>query len=117
MVTPENITILLENEVFVFGSNKEGNHAGGAAKTAVDLFGAIEGQGEGLQGQSYAIPTMGTIQELHEAVQRFIAFARNSNKTFFVTRIGCGIAGKNEDEIKSMFTNVPDNVVLPRGWQ
>ena len=56
--TPDNITHLDEDEVFVFGSNLQGMHCGGAARTAVQKFGAIMGQGEGMQGQSYAIPTM-----------------------------------------------------------
>ena len=56
--TPENISKLKQNEVFVFGSNKAGNHVGGAARVAVEKFGAIMGHGEGLQGQSYAIPTL-----------------------------------------------------------
>ena len=117
MTTPENITELKENEIFVFGSNKKGHHAGGAAKTAVEKFGAIEGQGEGLQGQSYAIPTMGTMKKLSEGVTRFLVFAeKNKDKKFFVTKIGCGIAGKNEKNIKKLFENKSVNVILPKGW-
>lgn len=56
--TPENITELKENEVFVFGSNLNGNHTGGAAYLAVEKFGAEMGNAEGIQGQSYAIPTL-----------------------------------------------------------
>ena len=56
--TPENITSLDEDEVFVFGSNLAGMHAGGAARVAYERFGAVMGQGVGMQGQSYAIPTM-----------------------------------------------------------
>lgn len=57
-LTPENIQELKENQIFVFGSNMNGNHAGGAARLAVEKFGAIMGQAEGIQGQSYAIPTL-----------------------------------------------------------
>lgn len=56
--TPDNIQELKENQIFVFGSNMNGNHAGGAARLAVEKFGAIMGQAEGIQGQSYAIPTL-----------------------------------------------------------
>ncbi|MCB0475658.1 MAG: hypothetical protein KDC69_08275, partial [Flavobacteriaceae bacterium] len=57
-ITPENITELQDNQIFVFGSNLSGNHAGGAAKLASEKFGAETGIGEGLTGQSYALPTL-----------------------------------------------------------
>jgi uncharacterized protein len=114
MNTPENITALAEGEVFVFGSHVSGHHAGGAARFAVERFGAIVGQGEGLQGDSYAIPTMGTLEELCMAVERFIDFAHsNPGLTFYVTKIGTGIAGHTVEDVAPFFASGPDNVVLP----
>ena len=121
--TPENITKLKQNEVFVFGSNKAGNHVGGAARVAVEKFGAIMGHGEGLQGQSYAIPTLDeqmdkvSTEELTRSVRRFADYTRhNTDKVFYVTKIGCGIAGFSVEEIVEVFKSVSfgDNVVLPQ---
>ena len=94
-VTPERITELGENEVFVFGSNLAGAHGGGAALLAYRKFGAIWGQGVGLQGQSYGIPTMhGGVDAIKPYVDEFIEFAKTRpDLTFLVTRVGCGIAG------------------------
>ena len=117
--TPDDITELAADEVFVFGSNAEGNHAGGAAKTALDKFGAISGQGGGLQGNSYAIPTMGSDSELADAVTRFIKFASvHRELLFYVTKIGCGIAGRDEAEVSALFGSVklPGNIRLPESW-
>lgn len=118
--TPENITSLGRRDIFVFGSNLDGHHAGGAARIAMNCFGAIWGQGEGLQGNSYAIPTMqGGIETINPYVDRFIEFAKcNSNLTFYVTKIGCGIAGFTCEEIAPLFMGAIgiDNVVLPREW-
>ena len=121
--TPENITKLKQDEVFVFGSNKAGNHVGGAARVAVEKFGAIMGHGEGLQGQSYAIPTLDeqmdkvSTEELTRSVRRFADYTRhNTDKVFYVTKIGCGIAGFSVEEIVEVFKSVSfgDNVVLPQ---
>lgn len=121
--TPENISELKENEVFVFGSNKNGNHAGGAARIAVEKFGAVMGQAEGLQGQSYAIPTLDEnmekvdIGEIISAVTRLYEFAKqNTDKIFYVTKIGCGIAGFSVIEMGDMFKTMlaPRNVILPK---
>ncbi len=103
----------------MFGSNAEGSHAGGAAKSAVKLFGAIEGQGEGLQGQSYAVPTMSGLNDMKAAITRFVSFAKETpDKYFYVTKIGTGIAGHSEDEVKALFPKkVPTNVILPKGWR
>lgn len=97
--TPKNISKLRENEIFVFGSNMNGNHAGGAAKTAVEKFGAIMGQAKGLQGQSYAIPTLDenmnkvSLADLEQSLLEFCWFAEeNKDKTFYLTKIGMGIA-------------------------
>ncbi|MDE5840307.1 MAG: ADP-ribosylglycohydrolase family protein, partial [Muribaculaceae bacterium] len=103
--TPEHITELGEDDIFVFGSNLAGNHAGGAARIARQKFGAIPGQGVGLQGQSYAIPTMqGGVETIKPYVDDFIEFASNCDQnTFYVTRIGCGIAGFSDEEIAPLF--------------
>ena len=115
--TPNNINSLKYNEIFVFGSNLQGMHGGGAARVAVVKFGAIMGQGVGLQGQSYAIPTMqGGVETIAPYVDEFIQFARTHTElTFLVTRIGCGIAGFTDDEMAPLFAkaiNIP-NIHLP----
>lgn len=119
-ITPDFITDLEENDIFVFGSNLEGSHGGGAAKTAHNRFGAIWGQGVGLQGQSYGIPTMhGGPEEIRPYVEEFIDFARlNPDLTFLVTRIGCGIAGFHDSEIAPLFTNAQEvtNIFLPKSF-
>ncbi|SDQ43187.1 hypothetical protein SAMN05216569_1101, partial [Pseudoxanthomonas sp. CF125] len=112
--TSKVIKKLKPGEVFVFGSNADGQHIGGAAKTAVEKFGAIMGQGEGLQGDCYAIPTMEGIDSLKLAVTRFLSFAVDTpSKTFLVTAIGTGIAGHTASDIAPLFSGAPDNVVLP----
>ena len=118
--TPEFITELQPNEIFVFGSNLKGMHGGGAAYIAYRKFGAIMGQGVGLQGQSYGIPTMqGGVETIRPYVDEFIAFAKEHPElTFLVTRIGCGIAGFTDEEIAPLFEMAHDveNIVLPEGW-
>ena len=118
--TPEFITSLEPNEIFVFGSNLKGMHGGGAAYIAYRKFGAIMGQGVGLQGQSYAIPTMqGGVDTIRPYVDEFIAFAKQHTElTFLVTRIGCGIAGFTDDEISPLFeaAHGVENIVLPPNW-
>lgn len=118
---PARITELADNEIFVFGSNDQGNHAGGAARFAVDEFGAIWGQARGLQGQSYANITIGegvSVETIGQEVQDLFAFARgNPELTFLMTKIGVGIAGYPEDQMQALFaTGVPDNVLLPPAW-
>ncbi len=117
--TPTFIDTLQENEIFVFGSNLEGMHGGGAARAAIK-FGAIWGQGVGLQGQTYAIPTMqGGVVTIKPYVDEFITFAKeNADKTFFVTRIGCGIAGFKDSEIAPLFADAleVENVLLPKSF-
>ena len=119
-VTPERITELGENEVFVFGSNLAGAHGGGAALLAYRKFGAIWGQGVGLQGQSYGIPTMhGGVDAIKPYVDEFIEFAKTRpDLTFLVTRVGCGIAGFTNEEISPLFAKAHEveNNVLPSGW-
>lgn len=115
--TPERITELKANEIFVFGSDLAGYHGGGAALTALKNFGAIWGQGVGLQGQSYGIPTMqGGVETIKPYVDDFINFAiSHTELTFLVTRIGCGIAGFKDEEIAPLFAKALDieNIVLP----
>lgn len=118
--TPNRIDKLQPGEIFVFGSNLLGMHAGGAARAAYHKFGAVMGQGVGLQGQSYAIPTMqGGVETIKPYVDEFIDFARQHPElTFLVTRIGCGIAGFRDEEIAPLFAEAHQlsNVVLPPNW-
>ena len=118
--TPEFIQEMAPGEIFVFGSNLRGMHGGGAAYVAYRKFGAIMGQGVGLQGQSYAIPTMqGGVETIKPYVDEFIAFAKeHPEQTFLVTRIGCGIAGFSDSEISPLFEKAHSiqNIVLPEGW-
>lgn len=118
--TPERITELRENEIFVFGSNLAGAHGGGAALLAYRKFGAVWGQGVGLQGQSYGIPTMhGGVETIRPYVDEFIAFAKQHPElTFLVTKIGCGIAGFTVAEIAPLFASALDveNVLLPQDF-
>ena len=118
--TPDFITELGRNDIFVFGSNLDGFHAGGAARLAVDRFGAVWGQGEGLQGNTYAIPTMqGGIETIQPYVDRFIEFAKgHPNLTFYVTKIGCGIAGFKLSEIAPLYKNTLSmpNIRLPKAF-
>ena len=118
--TPERITSLRADEVFVFGSNLAGMHGGGAARAAFEKFGAVWGCGVGLQGQSYAIPTMqGGVETIKPYVDEFIDFARSRPDLFFyVTRIGCGIAGFADAEIAPLFAaaRAIPNICLPESF-
>lgn len=118
--TPDFITHLNNGEIFVFGSNLRGLHGGGAARLAYERFGAIWGQGVGMQGQSYGIPTMhGGVDAIKPYVDEFIEFAKNHTEyTFLVTKIGCGIAGFKEEEIAPLFADAVsvDNIILPESF-
>lgn len=118
--TPELISELRPDEVFVFGSNLEGMHGGGAAWVAFQKFGAVLGCGVSLRGQSYAIPTMqGGVETIKPYTDEFVSFAAVHPELFFyVTRIGCGIAGFKEKEIAPLFADVVrlENVCLPEGF-
>lgn len=118
--TPEQISELKADEVFVFGSNLEGMHGGGAAFAAWKKFGAVMGCGVGLRGQSYAIPTMqGGVETIKPYVDAFIAFASaHPELYFYVTRIGCGIAGFRDKEIAPLFSEAISlvNVCLPESF-
>ena len=121
--TPDKITDLPPDHIFVFGWNRAGRHGRGAAKLAHQKFGARYGIGDGFSGRSYGIPTKGrklevlSLGEIAVAVHRFLRFAcKNEHLTFVVTKIGCGLAGLREKDIAPMFTGAPSNVVLPEGW-
>ena len=122
--TPDYIDRLLPNQIFVFGSNTLGYHTGGASGTARKKFGAVWGQAEGLQGQSYAIPVdfgkgIRKDTEVKASVEKFIAFAKeNEHLFFFVTRIGCGIGGYRDDEMAQFFIDALEmnNVSLPKSF-
>lgn len=122
--TPDYIDALLPKQIFVFGSNTLGYHTGGASGTARKKFGAVWGQAEGLQGQSYAIPVdygnnVRKDIEVKAAVDRFIAFAKEqSDLFFFVTRVGCGIAGYHDEEMAEFFKAAINlnNVSLPKSF-
>ena len=118
--TPRFIKSLKPDEIFVFGSNLAGAHWGGAARIAVENFGAILGQGVGLQGQCYAIPTMqGGVETIKPYVDEFIEFVKQNKELFFyVTRIGCGIAGFSDEEIAPLFKDAKglENVALPESF-
>lgn len=115
--TPEFITKLRKDEIFVFGSNLDGLHMGGAAAIAYGAFGAKWGQGVGIQGQAYAIPTMhGGVETIKPYVDEFIKFANEHPEYFFyVTKIGCGIAGFSVNDIAPLFAEGSklENVCYP----
>jgi hypothetical protein len=128
--TPEEITSLKPNEIFVFGSNTEGRHGKGAALTAKKKFGAIQSQSVGLQGQSYAVITKDlskgersiSLEQIGKGLQDLMLFAKNNtDKKFFVTKLGSSLAGYSVDEIKSLFEKlkniIPDNVILPKEYE
>lgn len=121
----------MHSEIFVFGSNLAGRHGAGAAYAAFKSYGAIQGQGEGLQGKSYAIPTKdGTdggslhrpnqilsLRAIKKSVDDFIAYARKHPElTFKVTPIGTGLSGYKHDDIAPMFALVPENCIMPAKW-
>lgn len=122
--TPDYIDRLLPSQIFVFGSNTLGYHTGGASGTARKKFGAVWGQAEGLQGQSYAIPVdfgkgIRKDTEVKASVDKFIAFAKENEKLFFfVTRIGCGIGGYSDEEMAQFFKAALEvkNICLPKSF-
>lgn len=115
---------LEKNQIFIFGSNLAGNHAGGAARQAFEEFGAEMGIGEGLTGQSYAFPTLD--ENFQKVSNTRLKMARlNLYKTaekhpeleFLLTKVGCGIAGFKESKMIGTFRNAPKNIIKPEGWQ
>ena len=118
------ITKLKPNEIFVFGSNTQGQHFGGAAAQAHKDFGAEWGIGEGLTGQCYAFPTLDenmqkcTNTQLKASRLKLYKCANaNPDKTFLLTKVGCGIARFPEEKMEELFTNAPNNIVKPEDWQ
>lgn len=112
-----------DGEVFVFGSNTAGIHGAGAAADAMNLYGAVWGQGIGRHGMSYAIPTKSqslktlALETIKEYADDFIAYAMaHPEDNFFLTRIGCGLAGYTDSDIAPMFKGAPLNVRKPDGW-
>ncbi len=120
-ISPERINELQADEIFVFGSNLQGCHVGGAALLAYRKFGAVWGQGAGLQGRSYGIPTMqGGVETIRPYVDEFIEFAAlHPEWKFLVTEIGCGIAGFRAGQIAPLFEKAKeaDNIYLPRRFR
>lgn len=127
--TPDHISTLEDNEIFVFGSNIDGIHGAGAAQDARRKFGAEYGIAEGITGKCYAIPTVDfklkrynkryPIKKLEDSIVRFLNFAvKNQNMVFLLTPIGCGLAGFTADEVAGLFLNhkenIPDNIVFPK---
>lgn len=124
-ISSGNIQELNENEIFVFGSNESGIHGAGAAKLAVDKFGAVYGRPFGLQGNSFAIPTKDKnidplpLYKINHYVKRFEQFVRGSTDlNFLVTEIGCGLAGYTIKDIAPLFYNFigVENVWLPKSF-
>jgi hypothetical protein len=110
------------DEIFVFGSNLLGRHYGGAALAAYKYYGAEWGVGVGFSGRSYAIPTLATPGgdriAVGQAVLNFVSFARErQDLNFFITRIGCGIAGGKDEDYASLFRGAPDNCNFPEEWR
>ncbi len=112
------------NRIFVFGSNIAGIHGAGAALDAKRFYGAVQGKGEGLQGNSYAIPTKDEdlvtlpLHDIEVKVREFLEFAwEHQELQFFVTRLGCGLAGYADWQISPMFAEAPVNCELPNGWR
>ena len=115
-----------QQEILVFGSNLSGIHGAGAARYALQHHGAIMGQGMGLQGSSYALPTKGVkisfmpLEDIARHVMAFINFTKiRPDLTFRVTRVGCGLAGFKDEEIAPLFRDALElpNVRLPQGWR
>lgn len=123
------ITSLKPNQVFVFGSNIEGNHIGGAAAQAHKDFGAEMGVGKGMTGQCYALDTMSGQDEFQNNLEDFVRYAkRHTNSTFLLTKVGCGIAGYDERHVQEMLdiacyrtgkcesSTLPKNIIKV-GWE
>ena len=114
------VTSLPDNYIFVFGSNRAGRHGKGAALTAKRKFGAIEGTGYGLQGKSFGIPTKDRrlsvlpLSAISSYCSKLIALAKETpDVIYFVTEIGCGLAGYSPKDIAPLFKGAPDNLELP----
>lgn len=118
------IKSLTEDTIFVFGSNLAGTHAGGAAKIALQHFGAMKGAGRGWSGQSYAIPTMNEhlqqmpLSQIQHYIEDFKIYTKNHPKMkYFITSVGCGVAGYKVEEIAPMFKGISKNVIFPHSFR
>ncbi|WP_296280119.1 hypothetical protein [uncultured Acinetobacter sp.] len=118
------IKSLAEDTVFVFGSNMAGTHQGGAAKTAHLHFGAMKGVGRGWSGQSFAIPTMNEhlqqmpLSQIQHYIDDFKIYTKNHPKLkYFITSVGCGVAGYKVEEIAPMFKGISHNVIFPQSFR
>ncbi len=117
-ITPAVITELQSDEVFVFGSNANGLHGGGAARIAHERFGAVWGEGHGHHGQSYAIDTMSGLEVLATEARTFVAYAgKHPELTFLLTPVGCGIAGYSPEQVAPLFASLPENVTVPETFK
>ena len=125
MHTPDHITKLPKNCIFVFGSNRAGQHIGGAARLAHEKFGAEMCVGEGLTGQSYAFPTLDknmqpvTAFDLLKSKMRLYSWCwSHPEKTFYLTKVGCGIAGFKEEDMQLVFADNVSvlNLIRPKNW-
>lgn len=110
--------------IFVFGSNMAGRHGKGAALVARERYGAVPGVGIGRRGDSWAIPTKGNdlqplpVGHIRSYVKNFIYYAKEHPElNFFLTRVGCGLAGYTDHQIAPLFKDAPLNVHMPPGWR
>jgi hypothetical protein len=124
MITHKDHTTPKYPAIFVFGSNLAGRHGAGAAKIARSRFGAEFGVGQGRTGDAYAIATKNanlctlTIDDVRYGVDGFLEYARaHLELRFFVTRVGCGLAGLADADIAPMFRGAPDNCDFPEEWE
>lgn len=118
------IKTLAEDTIFVFGSNMAGTHAGGAAKIALQHFGATKGVGRGWAGQSFAIPTMNEhlqqmpLSQIQHYIDDFKIYVKHHPKMkFFITAVGCGVAGYKVEEIAPMFKGIGQKVIFPASFR
>lgn len=114
----------MAEDIFVFGSNEQGIHGAGSAKYAYEQRGAIWGQGSGMQGQSYGIPTKVSprlnlsLDKIESYVGSFVRYAKlHPDDTFHVVAIGCGLAGFKPAQIAPMFVGASDNVIMPEEFR
>ena len=113
----------MPGKCFVFGSNLVGVHGAGAARYAMEHHGAVYGRGVGFQGDSYAIPTKDDriqtlpLERVRDHVSAFLnAAERNPDTVFYVTQIGCGLAGFTPDQIAPLFATAPRNCKFSTAW-
>lgn len=115
--TPELVSELRSDDVFVFGSNAGGLHGGGAARIAHERFGAVWGEGHGHHGQTYAIDTMSGLETLAREAEDFVAYASaHPELRFLLTPVGCGIAGYTPEQVAPLFAGIPVNVTVPASF-